>query len=160
MLKQRFPQAKVWGIEINQAAAQQASKKLDRVLIGKFEAFDLEAEGIAKGSLDGVILADVLEHMYNPWSVLTALKAYLSPDAQIIISIPNVRNLRLMNALADGYWEYEPAGLLDITHIRFFTLTEFRRVLFETDYHIETILYSLDARQSAAGIDGCAFPGP
>jgi GT2 family glycosyltransferase len=146
LLKQRFPQAKVWGIEINQAAGQQAAKKLDRVLIGKFEAFDLEAEGIAKGSLDGVILADVLEHMYNPWSVLTALKAYLSPHAQIIISIPNVRNLRLMNALADGYWEYEPAGLLDITHIRFFTLTEFRRVLFETGYHIETVLYSLDAR--------------
>jgi GT2 family glycosyltransferase/trans-aconitate methyltransferase len=146
LLKQRFPQAKVWGIEINQAAAQQAAKKLDRVLIGKFETFDLEAEGIARGALDGVILADVLEHMYNPWSVLTALKPYLSPRAQIIISIPNVRNLRLMNALADGYWEYEPAGLLDITHIRFFTLTEFRRVLFETGYHVETTLYSLDAQ--------------
>ena len=146
LLKQRFPNAKVWGIEINQAAAQHASKKLDHVLLGKFEDFDLEREGIAKGSLDGVILADVLEHMYNPWSVLVALQPYLSPQAQIIISIPNVRNLRLMNALADGYWEYEPAGLLDITHIRFFTLTEFRRVLFETGYHIETVLYSLDAQ--------------
>ena len=153
LLKQRFPQAKVWGIEINQAAAQQAAKKLDHVLLGKFEDFDLEREGIAKGSLDGVILADVLEHMYNPWSVLVALKPYLSSQAQIIISIPNVRNLRLMNALADGYWEYEPAGLLDITHIRFFTLTEFRRVLFETDYHVETVLYSLDSQLQGVYVD-------
>lgn len=146
LLKQRFPQAKVWGLEINQSAAQQAATKLDRVLVGKFEDFDLEAEGIARGSLDGVILADVLEHMYNPWSVLTALKPYLSANAQVIISIPNVRNLRLMSALTDGYWEYEAAGLLDITHIRFFTLTEFRRVLFETGYHVETLLYSLDTQ--------------
>ena len=146
LLKQRFPGAKVWGLEINQSAAQQAATKLDRVLVGKFEDFDLQAERIAKGSLDGVILADVLEHMYNPWSVLTALGPYLSPNAQVIISIPNVRNLRLMSALTDGYWEYEAAGLLDITHIRFFTLTEFRRLLFETGYHVETLLYSLDAQ--------------
>ena len=51
-----------------------------------------------------------------------------------------------MSALTDGYWEYEAAGLLDITHIRFFTLTEFRRLLFETGYHVETLLYSLDAQ--------------
>ncbi|MEO4048347.1 glycosyltransferase [Pseudomonas sp. CAU 1711] len=146
LLKQRFPEAKVWGMEINQAAAKQAASKLDHVLVGKFEEFDLEAEGIAKGALDGVILADVLEHMYNPWAVLTELKPFLSRDAQIIISIPNVRNLRLMSALSDGYWEYEPAGLLDITHIRFFTLTEFRRVLFETGYHLQTLQYSLDAQ--------------
>ena len=75
-----FPGAKVWGLEINQSAAQQAATKLDRVLVGKFEDFDLQAEGIAKGSLDGVILADVLEHMYNPWSVLTAAWALSEPQ--------------------------------------------------------------------------------
>ncbi|WP_051710316.1 glycosyltransferase [Andreprevotia chitinilytica] len=146
LLKQRFPKAKVWGLEINEGAAAEAAKKIDHVLVGKFEDFDLEKEGIAPGSLDGVILADVLEHMYNPWSVLVALRPFLAPNAQVIISIPNVRNLRLMRDLTDGYWEYEPAGLLDITHIRFFTLTEFRRVLFETGYHFKSVLYSLDAQ--------------
>ncbi|MBV8467047.1 MAG: glycosyltransferase, partial [Burkholderiales bacterium] len=146
LLKRKYPHCKVWGVETNRAAAKIASQRLDRVLVGMFEEFNLEQEGIAKGTLDGVILADVLEHMYNPWAVMTALQPYLSTTAQVIISIPNVRNLKLMEELAGGYWRYEPAGLLDITHIRFFTLKEFRRFLHETGFHVNTLRYGIDQR--------------
>lgn len=143
-LKRQFPFASVWGIELNPVAAERAKQHLDRVLIGKFEDFDLEKEGILPGTLDTVIVADVLEHIYNPWDVLVRLKPLLSPDAQIVASIPNARNLSLMENLANGYWRYEEMGLLDITHIRFFTLKEIRRFFHETGYHVENFVYGMD----------------
>ncbi len=146
VLKQQYPQAQVWGIETNRAAAGVAATRLDKVLVGKFEEFDLEAEGIAKGSLDGVIVADVLEHMYNPWKVMDTLRPYLAPHAQVIASIPNVRNLALMGDLANGNWRYEALGLLDITHIRFFTYREVERFFRETGYRLARTTYGIDSR--------------
>lgn len=146
VVKQLHPDAQVWGIETNRSAAEVAATRLDKVLVGKFEEFDLELEGIAKGSLDGVIVADVLEHMYNPWKVMESLRPLLSPQAQVIASIPNVRNLALMKDLANGHWRYEALGLLDITHIRFFTYKEVERFFRETGYRITRTTYGIDSR--------------
>jgi 2-polyprenyl-3-methyl-5-hydroxy-6-metoxy-1,4-benzoquinol methylase len=131
---------------MNRAAAQVASSKIDRVLVGKFEDFDLEREGIAKGTLDGVLLADVLEHMYNPWDVMVKLRPYMSPKGQLVLSIPNVRNLMLMDDLSKGKWTYAAAGLLDITHIRFFTLAEIVKFVAETGYRIVRAEHAIDGR--------------
>lgn len=146
LFKLKYPHGKVWGVELNKSAAAIAATRLDRVLVGKFEELDLEAEGLAKGSVDAVILADVLEHMYNPWQVMVALKPYLSPTAQIMVSIPNVRNLALMDDLSRGYFRYEKLGLLDITHIRFFTYKELLRFFHETGYHVTRNTYGIDPR--------------
>ncbi|SKC53259.1 methyltransferase domain-containing protein [Paraburkholderia hospita] len=146
LIKERFPTSQVWGIEMNRAAAQVASSKIDRVLVGKFEDFDLEREGIAKGTLDGVLLADVLEHMYNPWDVMVKLRPYMSPKGQLVLSIPNVRNLMLMDDLSKGKWTYAAAGLLDITHIRFFTLAEIVKFVAETGYRIVRAEHAIDGR--------------
>ncbi|GAB3265686.1 glycosyltransferase [Chitinimonas naiadis] len=144
--KQKYPNAKAWGIELNQAAATKAATRLDKVLCGKFEDFDLVAEGIEPGTLDAVIIADVLEHMYNPWDVLMKLKPLLSPRGQIVTSIPNTRNAGLMEDLARGYWRYDAWGLLDITHIRFFTFKEIKRFFHETGYHITKAVNGIDPR--------------
>jgi 2-polyprenyl-3-methyl-5-hydroxy-6-metoxy-1,4-benzoquinol methylase len=146
LIKQRFPGSRAWGIEMNHAAAQLAQSKLDRVLVGKFEDFDLEQEGIAKGTLDAVLLADVLEHMYNPWDVMVKLRSYISPTGQLVLSIPNVRNLWLMDQLSKGNWTYEGQGLLDITHIRFFTLKEILKFCSETGYRVVRVESSIDGR--------------
>lgn len=145
-IKQKFPQAKVYGVEVNLTAAELAAKRLDGVYAGKFEDFDFAAYGIAPGSLDTVIVADVLEHLYDPWGVLVRLRPYLTPDAQILASIPNTRNLALMNGLAEGDWRYEAWGLLDVTHIRFFTLKEIRRFFHETGYRVVSVNNNLDSR--------------
>jgi GT2 family glycosyltransferase/2-polyprenyl-3-methyl-5-hydroxy-6-metoxy-1,4-benzoquinol methylase len=145
-LKTLYPCVWVAGIEMSEAAASVARERMDQVIVGKFEDADLEGQGIVPGSIDTVIVADVLEHMYDPWSVLVRLKPYLTPDAQVIASIPNARNLWLMNELANGRFPYAPVGLLDITHIRFFTRIEIEKLFAETGYAIESWARTPDGR--------------
>lgn len=145
-IKHKFPQAKVYGVEVNRTAAALAAQRLDGVFAGKFEDFDFTAHGIEPGSLDTVIVADVLEHIYDPWGVMVRLRPYLTADAQVLASIPNTRNLALMNGLAEGDWRYEPWGLLDVTHIRFFTLKAIRRYFHETGYRVARVHHNLDGR--------------
>ena len=149
-VKGLHPACRTIGIEPNRATAELAAKNLDQVLCGKFEDFTLEKEGVAFGSVDTVVMADVLEHMYDPWHVMVKLKPYLSPDAQLILSIPNTRHLGLMQGLFDGgRWTYAEKGLLDITHIRFFTLREIADFLAQTGYRMEFVNHFLDAGLSS-----------
>ena len=138
-LKQRFPGASVVGVEAGSAAARKAAQRLDRVVVARLEDFDPAREGFAAGEFDAVIAADVLEHLVNPWQLLVRLRPWLAPGAQVIASIPNVRNLWLAAGLLElGRWEYTERGLLDVTHLRFFTLDEMRRMFEETGYRFET----------------------
>lgn len=145
-IKRIHPACRTIGIEPNRATSEIAAQRLDQVLCGKFEDFTLLDEGIAHGSVDTVVMADVLEHMYDPWHVMVKLKPYLSANAQIILSIPNTRHLGLMRNLLDGgMWTYAERGLLDITHIRFFTLKEIANFLAQTGYRLEFVNHFLDA---------------
>jgi 2-polyprenyl-3-methyl-5-hydroxy-6-metoxy-1,4-benzoquinol methylase len=137
-LKDRHPGTKVTGIEPGRAAADVAATRIDRVIRARFEDADFAAEGLAAGSFDTVIAADVLEHMPNPWAALVRVKPLLAPGGQLVASIPNVRNLALLgDALLNGRWTYLDRGLLDITHLRFFTLAEIRAMFEQTGYRLE-----------------------
>ena len=137
-LKQRFPNAMVVGIEPARAAAEVAAQRIDRVICSRLEEVDFEAEGLAAGVLDVIVAADVREHIVNPWQALLRLRPFLAPGGQFVASIPNVRNANLIAALAvNGRWEYRERGLLDITHLRFFTLEEIRRLFEQTGYRYE-----------------------
>lgn len=137
-VKEKYPSATVVGIEANRAAATQAAARLDRVVCSRLEALDFAAGGLRHGELDLVIAADILEHLVNPWELLVKLKPYLAPDAVLLASIPNVRNLELLTGLIlAGQWEYQERGLLDVTHLRFFTLDSMRRMFEGTGYAIE-----------------------
>lgn len=146
MIKEQWPGTYVAGIELNQLAAEKARERLDLVISDKLEDTDLEAQGIARGSIDTVILADVLEHMYDPWSTLLRLHPYLTDDAQVLASIPNIRDLWLLNEIANGRFSYAMDGLLDITHIRFFTLSEMEKMLRETGYEVVNLGRTIDPR--------------
>lgn len=135
-LKQRFPGCEVVGIEMLGRAAAMAAQAYDQVIVGTFEQVDFEAEGLKHGSFDAIIAADVLEHIYNPWKALQRLKPLLAPNGSIYISLPNVRNLNVLSGLASGQWRYEGAGILDITHIRFFTLSQASEMLSQTGWLI------------------------
>lgn len=143
-LKNRYPECETWGIEINRAAAAIAQTRLDHVASDKFEDVDLAAFGIQPESLDLILCADVLEHLYDPWSVVVKLKELLRKDGRLVISIPNLRYLPLLDDLTRGYFRYADWGLLDITHLRFFTRKELERFLFETGYEVVGWKFGLD----------------
>ena len=145
-LKARYPGAHVTGIEAGRAAAERAATRIDRVICGRIEATDFAAAGLLPGEFDTLIAADILEHLTNPWDALVRLRPFLTPDAQVVASIPNVRNAILIAALAvNGRWQYRERGLLDVTHLRFFTLEEIRRMFLETGYRYEYHMVNLSA---------------
>lgn len=144
-LKEQYPDLVTYGVELNAQAAALAEKRLNKVFVQPAEQV-VQNQLIEAHSVDTVILADVLEHMENPWHLLESLHPVLAPDAQLLISLPNVRNLWLMDALANGSWTYQSEGLLDITHLRFFTLNEARRMLAQTGYEVARVDYVADQR--------------
>ncbi|HEX3866796.1 MAG TPA: class I SAM-dependent methyltransferase [Gemmatimonadaceae bacterium] len=154
-VKRRFPHCLVEGFEYSATAAELAAKRLDRVHTGDVERVDF-ATLFAPASIDALLLADVLEHLYDPWALLVRIRPFLTRDAQVIASIPNIRNLALITALAAGTFAYEPAGLLDVTHIRFFTRREIVKMFAETGYEIVTMNGVRDARLTP--YEGTAFP--
>jgi len=144
--KRRFPEAIVDGFEYSAAAAAIAATRLDHVHHGNVEQMDFAALGYAPESIDGLLLADVLEHLYDPWNFLVRIRPFVAPQAQIVASIPNARNLVLLNELAAGNFTYEAAGLLDVTHIRFFTKNEILKMFAETGYEVQDMQACYDVR--------------
>jgi 2-polyprenyl-3-methyl-5-hydroxy-6-metoxy-1,4-benzoquinol methylase len=125
--------AEVWGIEAKSTAAAVAKSKLDHFLSGTLEEVFTE---LPDNHFDAIYFNDVLEHLVEPEAMLQKLVAKLSPEGVFITSIPNVRYFRnLINLLVKKDWEYEEWGILDRTHLRFFTqksiLNMFQRLNFE-----------------------------
>ncbi|MBJ6801184.1 glycosyltransferase [Geomonas propionica] len=110
--------AEVWGIEPAPEAARAAQAVLDRVLAGSVEE---ALPGLPQDYFDSIVAADVLEHLVDPERVLRELAAKLSPGGEVIVSLPNVRHWSVLKELLEGNWEYRDAGILDRTHLRFFT---------------------------------------
>lgn len=119
-IKNIYVNANVYGIELNPNSAKIASMVAD-VKNYNIENKDL---GYSENFFDYIIFGDVLEHLYDPWTVLDNIKKYLKPKGTVLASIPNVMNFTNVYNLINGFWTYQNAGLLDKTHIRFFTKTE------------------------------------
>lgn len=134
-IKHDFPETFTWGCELNTITADVAQTRLDKVSRTPMEEWCDDELELLK-SIDTVLLLDVLEHMYNPWSTLQILRRHLPAHAQVIVSLPNCANLHIMHELANGFWHYKPAGVLDVTHIRFFSLYEMRKMFYETGFKV------------------------
>lgn len=131
-IKDGYPKAKLYGIELNEKAALSAK------LFAEVIAADIENTILPypEEYFDYVILADVLEHLENPWQALENIKAYIKPGGQILASIPNIMHFSVLRNLLQGYWTYEEAGILDKTHLRFFTLYEIDKMFQNTGYKV------------------------
>jgi 2-polyprenyl-3-methyl-5-hydroxy-6-metoxy-1,4-benzoquinol methylase len=152
MIKEQYPGTTYIGIEIDREAANEARKVLDHVVTCDVERFSLEDAGIPSQEIDLVIFADVLEHLYDPWKVLRSLHAHLRPDGAVVASIPNAQNVRLLQNLTNGFWTYGNQGLLDATHIRFFTLIEIGKMFTGSGYRIDQMVSSCDTDMPQGGI--------
>jgi len=110
----------VWGIETNDIAAAAAEGVLDLVFRDSVEAF-LLAEEHLDSRFDAIIFGDVLEHLLDPARILREVAGRLTPTGKIIASVPNVAHERVRMMLLEGRWEYAPTGIMDKTHLHFFT---------------------------------------
>jgi 2-polyprenyl-3-methyl-5-hydroxy-6-metoxy-1,4-benzoquinol methylase len=126
----------VIGVENNPGAAQSARSRLTRVIEEDVEALSFASD---LGHFDAIICADVLEHLMDPWGVLKRLAQCISQDGYLIASIPNTRYLALINHLVNGHWTYDSSGLLDQTHLRFFTLAEIKEMFVKAGLSITAL---------------------
>lgn len=91
-------------------------------------------------SFDVIVYGDVLEHLEDPLRVFTTLNTYLVPEGQVVVSVPNIAHIAIRLMLLFGYFEYMDRGILDRTHLRFFTLRSFRRFLTQGGMQVEEIM--------------------
>ena len=117
-LKTRFHVNEIIGIDNKESLEKEALKRIDKFILGDIEKISLDKY---KNYFNLIVFADVLEHLYNPWGTVAKVKECLKDDGKILVSIPNVRHFSILLNLILGKWEYKEEGLLDLTHIRFFT---------------------------------------
>lgn len=131
------PEAEVWGVEMNPHAAERARQHLHRVLVGSYEAVEAD---LPPGYFDLVICNDVIEHMADDEGFLRRVQTRMAPGARLMGSIPNMRHWRdFKKLLFRRQWEYSDSGVLDRTHLRFYTGDSFRRTLERCGYRVERL---------------------
>lgn len=132
------PDRELWGLEINTEVAKKASEFCTTILIGDFDSI---YDQLPKNYFDCVVFNDVLEHLYSPWDTINKVKFLLSKKGVIVCSIPNFRYISniITEILFHGDFQYKTeGGILDDTHIRFFTLKSIKRMFQEQGYEIIT----------------------
>jgi 2-polyprenyl-3-methyl-5-hydroxy-6-metoxy-1,4-benzoquinol methylase len=119
-LKDKGICAETYGVEFIEEVALKAKEIVDHVMIGSIEQDTYE---FADKKFDLILILDVLEHLFDPWTILQrVVRDNLNKNGVVIISIPNVRFYNVVLPLViKGRWVYQESGVLDRTHIRFFT---------------------------------------
>lgn len=131
------PDARLVAIEPVPAQAQAArSQPFDEVVEGFFP----DALNGRDERFDVISFNDVLEHFADPWEVLRECHRWLSPGGRVIAAIPNIQYWPAVLDLANGKWEYTESGLMDITHLRFFTRSTIMSMFASTGYRVEQCL--------------------
>lgn len=126
----------VWGVELDERAAAAAADQLDYVLCGSFD----EKLNLPIRKFDCIIFNDVLEHMVDPFTALIYCKKLLRKDGVVVSSIPNVRYFDTMwDLIVNKDWQYADCGILDRTHLRFFTYRSILSTFQELGYQIKII---------------------
>lgn len=129
-------QCEVWGIEPHKESAENARKYYAKVIINSIEQA-LEDALLVNERFDTILLGDVLEHVLRPDEVLQKLKKFLTPNGYFVISLPNVAHYAIRRALLCGNWNMTDSGILDRTHLHFYTLKTARELLQSQNFIIE-----------------------
>jgi len=131
--KEINPGCEYYGIELSAKAAEHAvnTGRIDRIEVGSVEDKSIDRLYLNKNSLDCIIYGDVLEHLLDPWRIISEHKEYLKPGGLMLASIPNICNFTIIRKLLKGQWDYKDAGLLDRTHLRFFTRASIKQLFMD-----------------------------
>jgi 2-polyprenyl-3-methyl-5-hydroxy-6-metoxy-1,4-benzoquinol methylase len=133
-LLRQHTKAELWGVEINPAAAEQARQVLDRCIAGDITG---AVSQMPDSYFDCIFFNDVLEHLVDPFGLLSDMRDKLAPGGIIVCSLPNVRFIYILkDLLLAKDWKYESWGVLDRTHLRFFTEQSIRRMVEDAGYEV------------------------
>jgi O-antigen biosynthesis protein len=124
------------GVEVSESAAETAAGAVDELIIGNVEQVALGYEDY----FDCIVFGDVLEHLVDPWSMLRRAEGLLHSTGTVIASIPNVQHWRVIIDLMLGRWEYREFGIMDSTHLRFFTRKSIQSLFTEGGFVVRHIL--------------------
>lgn len=141
----------VSGVECDEESAEEARPYLERLVVGDLETMDL-AEAFGDDRFDVIVFGDVLEHVRNPLPVLRGAKALLADRGSVVASIPNIAHGSVRLALLAGRFDYQDLGLLDSTHVRFFTRSSVE------DLFREAGMVPIDVRRTTAGFFDTPVP--
>lgn len=140
-------------VEPDPVAKTSAAPHYRSIFSGSVEEF-IEASGGRSQSYDFIVMADVIEHIANPAPLLDQLKTLLSPGGNIVISTPNIAFASVRLALLNGRFDYVESGILERTHLRFYTLKSLRALLAAVGLHTHAQYHCLrDPRRTEIAIN-------
>ena len=122
-------------VELSAEMAEQARPWCRRLVVGNVEELDLE-QVLGGQAYEIILCADVIEHLHDPWSLVRKLSQRITPGGRLLLSVPNVGYLGLLVDLLRGNFRYRDEGLLDRTHLRFFTFDSLRELLEQAGWHV------------------------
>jgi 2-polyprenyl-3-methyl-5-hydroxy-6-metoxy-1,4-benzoquinol methylase len=134
LLRQARPEIEVTGIEKSQSLADTASAHYKEVIVGDFEHMDFDKQ------VDLINCGDILEHLQDPWTALKRFCTLLNSGGHLVVSIPNASHWSIVRDLSRGEFEYLPAGLLCIGHLRWFTEKSFKQMLAQSGLVTDKII--------------------
>jgi 2-polyprenyl-3-methyl-5-hydroxy-6-metoxy-1,4-benzoquinol methylase len=135
-MRREDPGRILWAVEADEEVAAAARGFYDRLLVGTYP----EVLADTATRFDCIVFNDVLEHMVDPWAALRATLPLLSPSGVVVASIPNVRHIKVVaNLVLRGDWAYADMGILDRTHLRFFTSRTIRSLFEDCGFVLEDL---------------------
>ncbi|GHF25488.1 SAM-dependent methyltransferase [Kordiimonas sediminis] len=145
VIRAKYSPQHIVGIDISETALKKAGSTLNEAY-----ALDLNTQTLPDtlGSFDTILCLDVLEHLMDPWETLNILHQKLDDNGTIVLSLPNIRYIGIIfDLLLKGKWEYTDAGILDRTHLRFFTQDSLREMIENANFHIEILEPKISGRK-------------
>jgi SAM-dependent methyltransferase len=121
------------GVELCDEPAEIARQKLQAVHIGDIEHLDLP---YPDQYFDVLVMSEVIEHLRDPWAVLRKLRIFLKPGAVVLSGSPNVAHHSVLRMLLHGRWDYAPVGIMDRTHLRWFTPQTYAQLFIDSGFKV------------------------
>lgn len=142
-VRERMGAVTLIGVEQDPVKASEAMSHYDRVIVADAVSW---VPDLMKESVDVLIFADILEHVEDPKALLGRYLSWLSPEGVILLSIPNIRYHKVLKELAEGHFRYEQDGILDRSHLRFFTKESMLDLISSAGLWVESISANVDSR--------------
>ena len=124
------------GIELHEPSAVVARTRLSEVHVGDIEKMPLPFES---ASFDALIISEVLEHLVDPWAVLLRLAPLIRPGGLVFASSPNISHHKVIRSLIRGRWDLADQGVMDRTHLRWFTPATYAAMFEVAGFEIENV---------------------